>query len=372
MQYVYHFILDHRVGGPHVYVDTLRNALPENVKSVVVTTGHGPMTELSLVNLRHYWTPLYALELLINMLILLLMLLTGSIKRQHSIFHVHGGVNLAPLLAARLAGIPVMWLIHETTPSYSQMIRIGKRILKGYRQHAIAVVANRAREVYGLDGAELLPATIDPAFWSRANLDAEIAELVGCKWRDEPDRFPRAFRLLAIANLNPLKGIDVLLDALAEVNGGWHLQVIGIELKTHKDYVRSLFQKADEVVQQNPRVCIDFLGWQDKYAIRELLASCDAFVLPSRSEACPIALLEAISMGCTCVAADVGDVRLMLNDYPAAIVFPMGSAIILHDELIKLKMRGDVEHVKGFEIGSMWRTVNVAESTQKIYEFLLK
>ena len=65
---IYHFILDHRIGGPHVYVNTFRKVLDDRFQSVVITTGVGPMTDRALLNLRHFWAPLFAVEVLINSL----------------------------------------------------------------------------------------------------------------------------------------------------------------------------------------------------------------------------------------------------------------------------------------------------------------
>src|SRR3712207_9265260 len=47
-------------------------------------------------------------------------------------------------------------------------------------------------------------------------------------------------------------------------------------------------------------------GWVEDR--RAFLAGLDVFCLPSRSEALPLALLEAMAEGLPCVATDVGDV----------------------------------------------------------------
>jgi len=49
-----------------VCVNTFRKVSDDGVQSVVITTGFGPMTDRALLNLRHFWAPLFAVEVLIN------------------------------------------------------------------------------------------------------------------------------------------------------------------------------------------------------------------------------------------------------------------------------------------------------------------
>jgi len=51
-----------------------------------------------------------------------------------------------------------------------------------------------------------------------------------------------------------------------------------------------------------------------------LFVECDIFVQPSRSEACPIALLEAMAIKCVCVATDVGRVGEIVVNRDVAIL----------------------------------------------------
>jgi len=67
----------------------------------------------------------------------------------------------------------------------------------------------------------------------------------------------------------------------------------------------------------------------------------DVFVLPSRSEACPLALLEAMAAGCVCIATDVGDVREILEVAGCGIVVQSESSSAL---------AAAIEHVAGISI----------------------
>ena len=367
---IYHFILDHRIGGQHVYVKNLMPHFPKSLSSVIVTTGQGPMTERSLLNLRHFWPPLYALEVVINAAWIVFDVLLGRIKRDGLIFNVHGGANIAPILAARIIRIPVIWVIHETTSSYSRFIAIGCRVLRK-TNYKIAIVAERSRLVYGLDNTVLLPASVDEKFWSREKVNN--LEKQSCDWQHELSGGKQPLRLVAVGNLNPLKGFDVLLEALTDLQVSFHLQIVGSELTTHQQYAGALYQQAESFSSAKNCSRIDFLGWQDEVKVRALLASCDIFVLPSRSEACPIALLEAMAMGCRIIAADVGDVCSMLAHYPNARIFQTESVTSCTEALT---LEADSVYVQSQQIGEnhigeLWRAERVAAETASLYEQLL-
>lgn len=366
--HVYHFILDHRIGGPHVYVNTLIKGLGPNIDTTIVTTGRGAMTEKALVNLRHYWAPLYLLEVVVNVLLLVGAIFVAPKSRKNVLFHVHGGANIAPLLAARCAGIPVVWHMHETTTEYESLVSIGKLILKR-SNFVLAAVAQKSIDVYGLTGAILLPATVDPAFWSQ---DAEDkSNNVIPEWREPVSAEKSILKMLVVANLNPLKGIDILLEALAGVEGQWHLKILGSELATHKDYAGALYIAANKLLEGHSESSIEFLGWQGKEVVRSQLATCDLFILPSRSEACPIALLEAVAMGCCCAAADVGDVRVLLAGVENGKVFQADDIADCRDAILVVRDSYVTKNNRSSDIGYDWRFSTVLARTERIYEELL-
>jgi glycosyltransferase involved in cell wall biosynthesis len=63
--------------------------------------------------------------------------------------------------------------------------------------------------------------------------------------------------------------------------------------------------------------------------IPDILAACDLFVLPSRWECLPIALLEAMASGKPCVVSDVGDNGLLITDGHSGFVVPPGDVSLL-------------------------------------------
>jgi glycosyltransferase involved in cell wall biosynthesis len=308
---VMHFILDHRVGGPHIYVDTLRRSMAREVNGHLVTAGYGDLTDIELVNLRKFWRKLYPIEVLVNTFVIFFRF---GILRRSDLFHVHGAANLAPLIAAFLCRMPIVWHFHETTATHARLARLGLWFTKRCPHRLLTVARGSDSLLISSNGlsaqADLVPGLVDTDYW-KADNDKYVNRTIGS-----------SFRLITVANLNPLKGIDVLLDALPMVGHPIELEIIGSSLQTQLRFTELLDRKVDEMAMNYNYLKVKFVGPQKPDAIRLALSNADAFVLPSRSEACPIALLEAMSMGLPCVATAVGAVREMLPSESHTFICP--------------------------------------------------
>jgi glycosyltransferase involved in cell wall biosynthesis len=344
---VFHFILDHRVGGPHVYVQTMRDALGSALNSIIVTTGKGALTDMALTNLRHRLKLLYPFEIICNVMRLCWQFRRPSV-RSGVIFDVHGAANIAPIIAARLLKIPVVWHFHETVAAFSLLVKFGKAALEGI-PHRYVVVAKKSAQVFAIESPHLIPGAVDIAFWRPDERNAE-----------SPMRSTdTSVRLIAIGNLNPLKGIDILLAALGRLSMPWELVIVGAELSTFSQYAISLRAQASALATTGNRV--DFVGWQTPDAVRALIASADIFVLPSRSEACPLALLEAMAMESACVASAVGDVERILGGEKSGLTVASESPGALAAALERIVSLGEDERR---QMGRHARERVVAEYSQ--------
>lgn len=123
-------------------------------------------------------------------------------------------------------------------------------------------------------------------------------------WSGHPihrDRSPRAPTVIAIGNLRPEKGHDVLLRAIAVVQRS----IPGVRLLLVGDGERraALEGLAAELGVTSG---VEFLGYFDD--VFPLLARADVFAFPSRSEPFGIVALEAMAAGLPIVASDVGGI----------------------------------------------------------------
>jgi glycosyltransferase involved in cell wall biosynthesis len=106
-----------------------------------------------------------------------------------------------------------------------------------------------------------------------------------------------------------------------------------------EDRLRSL--AADRDVADRIR----FLGFRDD--VGDLLAACDVFALPSRSEGLPLALLEAMHSGAAVVATDVGGVPEVVTVGREALLVPPDEDEALASALIRLLEDENLRYLLG-------------------------
>ncbi|HKT85570.1 MAG TPA: glycosyltransferase family 4 protein [Novosphingobium sp.] len=135
-----------------------------------------------------------------------------------------------------------------------------------------------------------LPNGVDTTFWHRP----------GPGISPKPD-LPRL--IVGVGRLEKVKGFDLLLDAfalLARDGREFRLTIVGDGSQR-----AALESRAAEL---GIREQVEFAGVQPRERIRALFHSAHAFVLSSRSEGTPLALLEAMACALPCVATRVGGV----------------------------------------------------------------
>jgi len=104
--------------------------------------------------------------------------------------------------------------------------------------------------------------------------------------------------ILAVGRFVPEKGFDYLIEAWKILNPDWKLVIAGDA--DHEDkYSLELKRKA---ARDKNIILTGFLTGQP---LEELYSSAGLFVLPSYYEGLPIALLEAMSYGLSCIASDI-------------------------------------------------------------------
>ena len=140
---------------------------------------------------------------------------------------------------------------------------------------------------------------------------------------------PSLRRVIVVANLRPEKGHDVLIDAAVDVLRRFpdaRFELVGSGPQ------REALQTRAEV--RGVPHAFDFLGHRDDVPAR--LRAADIFVLPSRSEAFPNAVLEAMATNLPVIASGVGGILESIDDGRTGLLAPPGDPGALADRLCRV------------------------------------
>jgi glycosyltransferase involved in cell wall biosynthesis len=143
-----------------------------------------------------------------------------------------------------------------------------------------------------------------------------------------PPRAPESItRAIVVANLRPEKGHDVLIDAMAARPELRRLQL---------DFAGDGPCRANLEARARRRGVADrisFLG--ERGDIPALLDRAHLFILPSRTEALPNSLMEAMAAGLPVVASRTGGICELIDDRVTGILVPPGDAGALADAIVR-------------------------------------
>jgi glycosyltransferase involved in cell wall biosynthesis len=127
--------------------------------------------------------------------------------------------------------------------------------------------------------------------------------------------------------LTPLKGIDVLIDALAAADGAAELWIIGRPIDPA--YAAALRLRAEERLPGRAY----FIGHIGQRDLAGRLAGARAFVLPSSSEGLPRVILEAMAVGVPVIATAVGGIPEIIEDGVTGWLVPPGDVRAISERL---------------------------------------
>jgi glycosyltransferase involved in cell wall biosynthesis len=218
-----------------------------------------------------------------------------------------------------------------------------------------AALRHRAQVVvHGVDQARIAELRSRRAH-VRAEVHAELSVPDGC------------LLALTVANLRTQKGYDVLLEAARRVlDDGVAVRFAAVGRGPQSDEVHALH----ESLGLGER----FLLLGPRSDVLRLMAGADIFVLASRYEGLPVAIMEATSMGLPIVTTAVGEIPNFLTDGVDALVVAPGRADLLAgaierlvaDEALRSRIGlGALAHSEMFDVA------RAATQIESIYASLL-
>ena len=168
------------------------------------------------------------------------------------------------------------------------------------------------------------------------------------------------FSFCYVGRLSHEKGVDILLNALHQLNQTPHGKRVDLHLVGGGREEQALRTQAQSLGLAN----VHFHGTQPHNKVPLWLSACDVFCLPSRREGCPNVVLEALASGKPVVAARVGGLPELINEQngiltasedPQSLAEGMQKAIERHWN--PQTLRDSVEYLSWDAVGAMYHRV---------------
>ena len=169
-------------------------------------------------------------------------------------------------------------------------------------------------------------------------IDLDISSIPGNSegLKKEFDLPPQAIVCTGIGRLVPQKGFDILIEAFAQIAAQVpDLYCIIIGEGEDREKLSAQIQAAG--LEKRIRL----LGYQDRSKAMSILKSSDIFVMPSRYEGTPIALLEAAALGRPILAACAGGIPELVTHEQHAHLVPIQDPEALAHGFLKLAQDRD-------------------------------
>ncbi len=277
-------------------------------------------------------------------------------KNEYDIVHSwHWSSDWTEVLAARWAG--AKWIYTKKAMSWGNK----HWKIRSFLANFIITINDEMRDYFPKKkNQKLIPLGIDTTYYN-------------------PKLFPEklnannTFNIVTVANLVPVKGIEILLKALKKCNDPtMKLTVLGDNTNDYGLYLTSVCK------QLNIDEQVNFLG--KKPDVRPYIAASDLYVIPTlnegRKEGMPMALVEAMCMGIPVLGSNISGINFVLKDFKN-LLFEAGNEMLLSKRIIDLKMLSEPERIK---LGNELRVYvmenfnyqKFIEAHQKLYNELTK
>ena len=169
--------------------------------------------------------------------------------------------------------------------------------------------------------------------------------------------------ILFLGRIEPIKGIDILINSYKEITTNKKLVIAGGVSEVDEYYSQLLQMTGND---KN----IIFTGFIQGKELDELYSNAYIYCLPSLAEGMPLSLLEAMSYGNCCITSDISECKEVIED--EGITFQKSNIKDLSNKLQELCDNKDlVNHYKKNAqefILNKYNWDKVVDETLKIYE----
>lgn len=264
-------------------------------------------------------------------------------------------------VARTVPGIKLIWSRRDMGILRMPKHRVAYRLMR-HLPHAVFAVSEQVRlhavEVDGIDPRRVYTIYngVDPA---------GIYPLE----RSQPGNSPPV--VLAVGNIRPVKGFDVLVEAAAMVADQFPNTIFQVAGKTLDEAHAEALRERIKELRLGDR--FHFLG--EVADVTGLLQRATVFTLPSRSEGFSNAIVEAMAQGMPVVATDVGGNAEAVDHGITGLIVPSGQPALLAQALCRLLVDGSLRRSMGaagqYRVAVCFSTESMMRLTTETYTRLL-
>jgi D-inositol-3-phosphate glycosyltransferase len=301
----------------------------------------------------------------------------------YDVIHAHYWLSgVAGLELRERWGVPLVQMFHtlgrlknsvaQGPDDLEPDLRIAEeaRVVAGADRIVAANVVERAQLVWHYGAASDRIAVIP------CGVDTELFQPMSQATAKDLLELPPDPMLLYVGRLEPIKGLETLLDAMARLGGAARLYIVGGD-SDEPDPGRAAWGHA---LQLRSRVAalgledrVRFLGPQPQRRLRFFYAAADATVMPSYYESFGMVALEAMACGSPVVASRVGGLTTTVKDGVTGYLVPEGDpaalagrlGLLLHDPETRARLG---QHAVRWAADHRWPCV--AEAVCRLYSEL--
>ena len=337
---VVNIIEEGRLGGPQLRGAMIASALNQKIDTTIIFPkknskefqwrchAFGAKYLLfSLTTLNRSWMAILKYIILFPFEVLKLSNLLK--KYRFDIVHVSGGSwQYKGLLAAKLAGIKVIWELNDTYVPF--IIRVIFFFLSKLANGFI-YGSQRTKKYY-----KKFISTKQQSFLIQSPVDVDYFDPMIIYPTDEFVKIniiKKKIIIGTVANVNPTKDLITLLKTakkLSSYDNKIIFIVIGSIYNSQKKYFKNLVELMRELDVKN----VHFLN--SRKDVRPLLKIIDIYLCSSKNESSPLSIWEAMSMEKAIVSTDVGDIKQFISNGVNGFLVKVGDVDNLANKISKL------------------------------------
>ncbi|ABM02312.1 glycosyl transferase, group 1 [Psychromonas ingrahamii 37] len=251
------------------------------------------------------------------------------------VFHCYND-HTSPIIAAMFARVPIrvwsklaMSSYYEQgiTPKGLQRLMPSTWITCLFSNRILAISDAAGKEIYEQVGFKNKVATVQvPVSLER------FMTITGAGIRDEFNLQQSDIVITAVGHFIEVKGWDIAIKAFARVYKEIpNAKLLLVGKKTSVEFYQKICLQIERYDLQKH---VFFAG--NRSDIPEILKASNIFILPSRSEGTPAALIEAMAAGLPCIAAETGGIPEVIVHGNNGLMFRREDAEDLADKIVCL------------------------------------